>query len=222
VVALGARAGKRLEDVQAILPFDAGERIAPSPAPRGSVLRPPVVMLVRHPRARRYVIRVRPDGTVRVTLPRWGSKKEALAFAERQRDWVETQLRRLESEQRSATEQIAPEAQRELRQQAVKELPSRLMELAASLGLHVARISIRNQKWRWGSCSREGHICLNWRLVAMPAWVRDYVLIHELMHLKRLDHSPKFWALVARACPNYKDARAWLRSHEHMLSAVSC
>jgi hypothetical protein len=57
-----------------------------------------------------------------------------------------------------------------------------------------------------------GHICLNWRLVQMPAAVRDYVLIHELMHLKRMDHSRAFWKLVAAACPAYKKARAWLRS----------
>ena len=57
-----------------------------------------------------------------------------------------------------------------------------------------------------------GHICLNWRLVTMPEWVRDYVLIHELMHLKRMDHSRKFWKLVAAACPNYREARLAARS----------
>ena len=79
------------------------------------------------------------------------------------------------------------------------------------LGLEVARVSVRNQRWRWGSCSRKGRICLNWRLVQMPDSVRDYVMIHELMHLKRMDHSPKFWKLVAEACPGFKAARAWLR-----------
>src|SRR5205807_8115240 len=101
--------------------------------------------------------------------------------------------------------------EREVRARATRELPPRLLELAAQYGLSVAKISIRNQKWRWGSCSRSGHICLNWRLVAMPEPVRDHVLIHELMHLKRMDHSPKFWKLVAAACPNYEDARRWLR-----------
>ena len=108
---------------------------------------------------------------------------------------------------------MAPERSRELRAQASRELPSRLLELAARFGLTVSRISIRNQRWRWGSCSRQGHICLNWRLVDMPADVRDYVLIHELMHLRRMDHSPKFWALVAAACPDYQRARRWLREH---------
>jgi predicted metal-dependent hydrolase len=75
----------------------------------------------------------------------------------------------------------------------------------------VRKISVRNQRRRWGSCSRHGHICLNWRLIEMPDWVRDYVLIHELMHLKRMDHSPSFWKLVAAACPAYQRARRWLR-----------
>jgi predicted metal-dependent hydrolase len=92
-------------------------------------------------------------------------------------------------------------------------LPARVLELAAAHGLTVARVSVRNQRWRWGSCSRAGHICLNWRLMLMPDWVRDYVIIHELMHLKRMDHSPRFWRLVERACPDFQAARRWLREY---------
>jgi predicted metal-dependent hydrolase len=193
---------------------------APSPQPLV-----PVLVFVRHPRARRYLIRVTDSGAVRVTVPRWGSKREAAAFAEREHAWIEKQLRaraerELRERERRTTDGDAgspndePHATaRELLARAKKELPPRLLELAARHGLAVARVSIRNQRWRWGSCSRSGHICLNWRLVTMPEEVRDYVLIHELMHLKRMDHSPKFWKLVAEACPAYKEARAWLRSH---------
>ena len=106
---------------------------------------------------------------------------------------------------------------RELRAVALGELPPRLLQLAAAHGLSVSRVSVRNQKWRWGSCSPNGHICLNWRLVQMPAWVRDYVMIHELMHLKRLDHSRKFWKLVVAACPEYREARAWLHDNQQIL-----
>lgn len=91
------------------------------------------------------------------------------------------------------------------------------MELAALHGLSVPRVSVRDQRSRWGSCGRDGHICLNWRLVQMPAHVRDYVIIHELMHLRRLDHSPRFWSLVAAACPDYQIARSWLRAHGEAL-----
>ena len=101
--------------------------------------------------------------------------------------------------------------QHALRERAKKELPPRLLELAARHDLSVSRVSVRNQRWRWGSCNRNGHICLNWRLVTMPDWVRDYVMLHELMHLERMDHSPRFWKLVKEACPEYQDARRWLR-----------
>jgi len=176
------------------------------------------------------VIRVAADGTVRVTVPRRGSRREAEAFVARERAWIEKQQRRAEAERdrrerRTANDerrttndgsaglQPAIVDERALRNRARRELPRRLFELSAQHGLTVSRVSIRNQRWRWGSCSRTGHICLNWRLVEMPEPVRDYVLIHELMHLKRMDHSQAFWKLVAAACPAYKEARAWLRSH---------
>lgn len=171
----------------------------------------PTVVFIRHPRARRYILRVTRGGVVRVTVPRWGSKREGKLFADSQRRWIDQQLARWASEVSTPREAGAPT--RELLLRAKRELPARLLHLASEHDLTVARISIRNQRWRWGSCSPAGHICLNWRLVTMPEWVRDYVLIHELMHLRRMDHSRKFWKLVAAACPNYRDARAWLRDY---------
>ena len=174
----------------------------------------PIVVFVRHSRARRYGVRVAGDGTVRVPIPRWGSKGEAAAFAEQQRAWIEKQQRRLEQARRhSLPAATVLQVERELRERARRELPGRLLELAAEHGLVVTRVTVRNQRWRWGSCSRNGHLCLNWRLVKMPDSVRDYVMIHELMHLKRMDHSSKFWKLVARAHPDFQSARAWLREH---------
>jgi predicted metal-dependent hydrolase len=165
------------------------------------------VYFVRHRRARRYLLRVDHDGRVRVTIPRGGSKREADAFARRHLQWVARQRARL------AESTVDQEERRRLRQKARAELSVRLGELAAEHGLHVARVSIRNQRTRWGSCGRDGHISLNWRLVLMPPDVRDYVLIHELMHLRRLDHSPAYWRLVAAACPGYREARHWLRTN---------
>jgi predicted metal-dependent hydrolase len=176
----------------------------------------PQLEFVRHPRARRYVIRVRPDGTVRVTLPRWGSKRQAEDFAEQQRSWIEGQRRQVVGRNGTSLP-YTPEAVRELRCRAARELPPQLRRLASLHGLTVARVSIRNQRSRWGSCSPQGHICLNWRLVLMPDFVREYVLLHELMHLRRLDHSPKFWKLVAAVCPGYQRAREWLNANRHVL-----
>ena len=110
---------------------------------------------VRHPRARRYVIRVRPDGSVRVTVPRWGSRRHAELFAEQQRHWIERQQAQLRT---TAPRRLAytPEAITEMRRRARHELPATLLRLAAHHGLHVSRISVRNQRSRWGSCSDAG------------------------------------------------------------------
>jgi predicted metal-dependent hydrolase len=130
---------------------------------------------------------------------------------EAERGWILDQQKKAADVRDARHPPMGPERSSELRARAARELPARLLELAARFGLAVTRITIRNQRWRWGSCSPQGHICLNWRLVAMPPEVRDYVLIHELMHLRRMDHSPKFWALVAGACPDYQRARRWLK-----------
>jgi predicted metal-dependent hydrolase len=76
----------------------------------------------------------------------------------------------------------------------------------------VTRVSIRNQRSRWGACSARGSITLNWRLILVPPFVREYVMIHELMHRRELNHSKRFWKHVAAACPRYRDARTWLLS----------
>src|SRR5215470_5088089 len=107
---------------------------------------PPV--FVRHPRARRYVVSVRDDGGVRVTLPRWGSMREARAFAGRLDAWIQKQRRRLEQDR--VERPLTPDhVQRERRAQARRELPPRLLELARELGLAVTKVSVRNQRWRW-------------------------------------------------------------------------
>jgi predicted metal-dependent hydrolase len=175
---------------------------------------------VRHPRARRYVIRVRPDGSVRITLPRWGSRQHAELFAEQQRPWIERQKARVEQKRITGVHH-PPEVVRDLRRRAIRELPVQLHGLAGCHGLVVSRVSIRNQRSRWGSCSPSGHISLNWRLILMPDTVREYVLIHELMHLRRPDHSPHFWRLVAQACPDYERSRRWLRENGPSIQPIS-
>lgn len=102
--------------------------------------------------------------------------------------------------------------ERDLRELARAELVPRLHELAARHGLHVGRVTIRNQRSRWASCARNGNIALNFRLMQMPAAVCDYVLIHELMHLRQQNHSRRFWRLVAAACPWFRESERWLRT----------
>lgn len=97
------------------------------------------------------------------------------------------------------------------------ELPARTWELAAVTGVEVKEVSVRNQRTRWGSCSSTGVISLNWRLVQTPDFVRDYIIYHELMHLREMNHSARFWAQVADVCPGWQDAELWLKRNGSLL-----
>lgn len=211
---------------------------------------PDRVEFVRVRRARRYILRVTSDGTLRVTIPRGGSRAEAVAFVGRQADWVSRERTRVGRERAPVVwtqgspillngephtidvqvsegslvaryagrivpvpspDNVRPEIERDLRRLAIERLVPRVHELAARHGVQVRRVIIRNQRSRWGSCSRSGTIALNFRLVQMSDAIADYVVIHELMHVKQQNHGPRFWALVERACPEYREAERWLR-----------
>ena len=214
--------------------------------------------MVRNLRARRYLLRLHPDGTARVTIPRGGSTAAARQFVERHAAWLEREFRRLQAQPRKpavwkiGTEillrgdavrieagfngeaetvrlggesvrvsdpaaDLRPLIEGHLRKLATRELPPRVLELAARHGLPVRRIMVRNQKSRWGSCSRRGTISLNWRLIQTPAFVSDYICLHELMHLRQMNHSPGFWREMERVCPDYRTARRWLKEHSGRL-----
>jgi predicted metal-dependent hydrolase len=169
-------------------------------------------VFTRHRWARRYILRVLDDGTVRVTLPRWGSKREARAFVEQSAAWIAKQRQRV-----AARPPAAHPEEAELRRRASKELPPMLLALARAHGITVSAISVRNQRSRWGACSSRGSITLNWRLILVPQFVRDYVMVHELMHRREMNHSKRFWRHVAAACPGYDAARRWLRTEGQRL-----
>jgi len=92
-------------------------------------------------------------------------------------------------------------------------------ELARLLGLTYERLTIRGQKTRWASCSHKGNLSFNWKLMMAPGPVIDYVIIHELVHLREMNHSKKFWALLADNCPRWREHKKWLKDHERELSA---
>lgn len=172
----------------------------------------PPPRFVRHRRARRYILRVLDDGTVRVTVPRWGTKRDAQAFVAASQPWIADQRARRLARPRHAAADTS-----EARRRARAELPPLLLALAAAHGIEVSRVTIRDQRSRWGSCSRRGTITLNWRLVLVPDFVREYVMLHELMHRRELNHSPRFWRLVAAVCPRLVEARRWLRTEGQAL-----
>ena len=130
------------------------------------------LVFVRHRWARRYILRVQDDGRVRVTLPRWGTKRDAQAFVERSHDWIAAQLRKHRERPPLQIPGLTG-----ARTRAAEQLPGELLGLARRLGIDVTRVSVRNQRSRWGACSSTGQITLNWRLVLVPDFVREYVMI---------------------------------------------
>ncbi|HEX2172948.1 MAG TPA: SprT family zinc-dependent metalloprotease [Dehalococcoidia bacterium] len=99
------------------------------------------------------------------------------------------------------------------RRQARRVIAEQVADINQSFGFTYQRITIKDQRSRWGSCSDRANLNFNWRLVLAPLSIIRYVVTHELAHLGELNHSPKFWALVASRCPEYQTAQAWLRQH---------
>lgn len=193
------------------------------------------------------MLRVTPDGRVRLTVPRGASIAGGLRFAERQSEWIERAWRRecdrkgpwidgtvfwhrgervsiavaggrlaFGSECLDVTpgeDDVRGAIETYLRAAADRELTERCGELARACGLEIVGVSVRNQRSRWGACSRRRAITLNWRLIQMPASVSDYVIFHELMHLKQPNHSARFWQEVESVCPDWRQAERWLRRH---------
>lgn len=212
--------------------------------------------VIRNPRARRYILRLRADGTLRLTIPRGGSQDIARQFAARQAVWLERQFARLAAREvrpvswrvgshllfrgsavtieaevdgggicfggeslrmPDPSDDLRPLIEKHLRKLAARELPPRVFELAGQHQLAVSRVTVRNQRSRWGSCSRHATISLNWRLIQAPGFVRDYIILHELMHLRQMNHSARFWGEVERACPGYDAAERWIKQHAGLL-----
>ena len=210
------------------------------------------VHLVFSPKARRYLLGLRPDGSARLVIPRRGTEAEGLRFLERSEAWLlkrvaqwrsretarqpwadgsrflyrgEEIILRVELHEHGARLSFAdqvleiPHALADYREavlhhlrcMAERELPARTLELAAAQGIKVNRVTVRAQKTRWGSCSTRGTISLNWRLIQAPSFVVDYLIIHELMHRREMNHSARYWNLVAAAFPDYRQAEQWLK-----------
>ena len=115
------------------------------------------------------------------------------------------------------TGDLRPTLEAHFLRRAKIELPGRTWELAAETGVDVKEVVVRNQRTRWGSCSAGGVISLNWRLVQAPFFVRDYIVYHELMHLREMNHSQRFWARVEEVCPTWRDAERWIKQNGSLL-----
>ena len=152
------------------------------------------------------------DGTITVRAPYRTPVQTADWFVEGHRDWIEVRLKagaRIMAERPSYTDRERAEG----RKQAAEVIKARCRYYAPVMGVSYGTVTIREQKTRWGSCSTKGNLNFNWKLVLMPEHVMDYVVIHELAHRKEMNHSARFYAVVAQQMPDYKVWQSWLKEH---------
>jgi len=162
------------------------------------------------PRARRWRLEVPWGEAPRLTVPRGTSHAGVQRVLEETRPWIEDQRRR-------QVPRLCLDASKVSESQArrtARELVSRMArEEAARIGVEYRGIRIGGQRTLWGSCSPRGTLSFNWRLVLAPPEVLDYVVVHELCHLRVPNHSRRFWELVERHRPHWRQQRDWLRVH---------
>jgi len=164
----------------------------------------------RSSRARRWRLEVPWGKPARLTVPQAMTAHEVGEVIAQQRDWLLAERR--QQRPRLGLERLAvSESEGRI---AARELISALAEEEAPrIGVSYSRLRIGDQHTRWGSCSARGTISFNWRLVLAPFEVLDYVVVHELCHLRVLDHSQRFWRLLERHRPHWRERRDWLRKH---------
>jgi predicted metal-dependent hydrolase len=164
----------------------------------------------RSRRARRWRLEVPWGEPARLTVPSWMGQGEVERLLAETRAWIEAQRRR--QVPRLGLERLAvSESDARL---GARELISGLAEdQAERLRVSYRRIRIGDQRTLWGSCSPSGTLSFNWRLVLAPLEVLDYVVLHELCHLRVADHSERFWRLVERERPRWRESRDWLREY---------
>ncbi len=170
------------------------------------------VLIERSKRARHLNISVRPYKGVRVSVPQGLSFAKAEQYVHAKTVWIQKQLDRMKQFEREH-ETMAEDSIEINRGQAKRKLTRRLRGLAAKHGFSYSRVSIRNQRTRWGSCSANNNISLNMKLVRLPDGLIDYVILHELVHTRERNHSRDFWTGLDRLVGDAKKMASELRQY---------
>jgi predicted metal-dependent hydrolase len=203
------RRSARAKRVRVAVHHDRGVEVvlpqrAPETAARAAIieLRPWIERRLREVQAARAMVDARGD-----TVPYLGQTLRLV------REPGRTRVHRRGDELLVPGGDASEALERWYRRMAREEIAPRLDMAVRELGVAYTSLTIRNQKTRWGSCSSTGAMSFNWRLLLGPEEVLDYVVWHEACHLRQMDHSPRFWALVAHHMPAYPHARRWLKRH---------
>lgn len=166
-------------------------------------------------------IQVNSDLSVTVRAPRSASEKDIEEILKKKEAWISKHIEKIkktkERLEAEPTEKLTREKVIALAEEALKVIPARVEYFARVIGVTYGKITIRNQKTRWGSCSSKGNLNFNCLLMLAPPEVLDYVVVHELCHRKQMNHSKAFWAEVEKVCPDYKAAKKWLKEEGSQL-----
>ena len=178
--------------------------------------------LIRSSKRKSCSISIDPDGHITVRVPTRITQKEISHLLIDKRIWIITKYLEVLKQQQTRPVSDLTDVQRTALERryiaAAKEyFPKRAAYFHQFTGGSYNRISVRDQKTRWGSCSAKGTLSFNWRLMLAPPAIQDYVIIHELCHLTYMNHSNAFWKKVESVCPDYRTARKWLKDHGHEL-----
>lgn len=161
------------------------------------------------------------DCQIIVRAPRLVGKYRIEAFVQSKTGWISKTLKKQEEQRKRAEEMVTffhDGVLDSLREKAKAQLPPKVEHFADLMGVKYGRITVRRQKTRWGSCSSKGNLNFNCLLMLCPDFVVDYVVVHELCHLKQMNHSERFWAEVERVLPQYKEARKWLKENGRIIT----
>lgn len=160
-------------------------------------------------------IQIKPDGTVVLRAPYGVPKRELNRILEEKSAWIEAHLQEIKEQEaeQKALPKFSKQEIKELANKALAYIPERVKYYAPIVGVNYTRITIRNQKTRWGSCSSKGGLNFNCLLMLTPPEVVDYVVVHELCHRKEMNHSKAFWDEVEKVLPDYKSAKRWLKEN---------
>ena len=163
------------------------------------------------------------NNTVTVRAPLRATNTEIRQFLEKHRAWLEKQLlkARAAEQAKAGVRKLTKAEINDLKKQAKKVLPERAAYWAPVIGVKYNRIAIRCQRTRWGSCSAKGNLNFNCLLMLTPPDVIDSIVVHELCHLKHMNHSKRFYAEVTKALPDYGERQQWLKEHGESILAMA-
>ena len=171
--------------------------------------------LRRIKRSRRMTLSVKSNASIVVTAPFRISKRDIDAFVFAQKQWIDTMLIRQKerAEPWEERDDVRQETFHSCKARSLKFVRNRLAHYAPYYDVVYQRVSVKEMSSRWGSCSHEGNLSFHWRLMFLPIDLADYVIVHELCHLKELNHSPRFWRLVGETVPDWKQVRKLLKAY---------